>query len=333
MSRQKTNSGRLPNLLATLPSNASEAPQEIQDVTCPNGLSALPECPWPLEDVITIARNVPLRKTRRDVANTMQVSTQGLPAQVAQLMQMLCLGVALNQNVGTGKHLNLTMLAPREQGLQSLLDKANATQIHYGLGSYQQCECWVCFADAHMCAGFFNFSLVWLCLYFVVLFFLTANVWLCLHSQLFDKAIVSAAWAHRVSHSKQSMTHVTSHNNVIMELYCTLQCVFSTFCSSTMAQWNVEDLVKEIKHLEVILSMRKESRMIQTMTKTLASKMHAIPSIPPSSYVILMKALDSAKLTDEIREELAEALEEKSVQTTEGPSATSPKENGRQFER
>ena len=85
-----------------------------------------------------------------------------------------------------------------------------------------------------------------------------------------------------------------------------------------MVQWTVEDIVQEVKHLETIGTMRKESKFMETMVKCLVSKLQAIDTVPPSAYVKLMGCFSECSLPEEITEQLADALEEKSVETTEG---------------
>ena len=118
----------MPSLVLTLPANVKEAPNEILQISCPDGCEA-PQCPWPIEDVLTIAKSVPLRKPRKDVAQALQFSTSGLPEATTQLFQMLCLGMAMTQTQTPTAPVNLTMLRPRDQGLQSLLDKANTSSV------------------------------------------------------------------------------------------------------------------------------------------------------------------------------------------------------------
>lgn len=69
------------------------------------------------------------RKPRKDVAQALQFSTSGLPEATTQLFQMLCLGMAMTQTQTPTAPANLTMLRPRDQGLQSLLDKANTSSV------------------------------------------------------------------------------------------------------------------------------------------------------------------------------------------------------------
>ena len=85
-----------------------------------------------------------------------------------------------------------------------------------------------------------------------------------------------------------------------------------------MVQWTVEDIVQEVKHLETIGTMRKESKIMETMVKCLVSKLQAIDTVPPSAYVKLMGCFSECSLPEEITEQLADALEEKSVETMEG---------------
>ena len=85
-----------------------------------------------------------------------------------------------------------------------------------------------------------------------------------------------------------------------------------------MTQWSVEDIIQEVKHLEVILEMRKESKVKDAMVKCLVAKLQTIDSVPPSTYVKVMECFSSCSLPEEIKEQLADALEEKSADTMEG---------------
>ena len=128
IAKHQSTHGRMPSLVLTLPANVKEAPNEILQISCPDGCE-VPQCPWPIEDVLTIAKSVPLRKPRKDVAQALQFSTSGLPEATTQLFQMLCLGMAMTQTQTPTAPANLTMLRPRDQGLQSLLDKANTSSV------------------------------------------------------------------------------------------------------------------------------------------------------------------------------------------------------------
>ena len=123
MSRERVLTGRLPNLVASLPANVREAPQSVQDVAFADGTTP-PTCPWPIEDILRLAKTIPLRKTRKELT-AQPINTMGMHPGAVQLLQVLCMGMGaslnLHQNQSAPDPLNITMMQPKERGLKSLL--------------------------------------------------------------------------------------------------------------------------------------------------------------------------------------------------------------------
>ena len=112
--------------LKVLPANVHQAPQALRDVCFPNG--QMPVLPWAFEDILRLARDIPLRKTRKDVASPLVPSLfQGLAPECLALMQGIFLQGLVMQN--SAPEIPLRMLAPQPKAnapLRALLDRARS---------------------------------------------------------------------------------------------------------------------------------------------------------------------------------------------------------------
>lgn len=105
----------------TLPASFHEAPEALRAFCCPDG-DPPPVSPWPLEDILQIAKEVPLRK-RKDAPLAFPTCFQSLPQPCLQLVHLWM------QSMMTPRapELNLTFTKKEElKALQSLLDRARS---------------------------------------------------------------------------------------------------------------------------------------------------------------------------------------------------------------
>ena len=96
--------------------------------------------PWPLEAILSMAKEVPLRKTRKDVAASALPATmfQSLTPQCLALMQGFLMQGMAAMNPSFQQEVSLTMLRPqaRQSQLSGLLDRARSNSSEFSQPSH-----------------------------------------------------------------------------------------------------------------------------------------------------------------------------------------------------
>ena len=86
-----------------------------------------------------------------------------------------------------------------------------------------------------------------------------------------------------------------------------------------MSAWTADDLLKEINDLEDLYSLRPTGPTIPHLVTGLQSKIDGIDSLTPRLLVHLIKALDAAKLPEDMKKALQDTMEKRMVQMNSGP--------------
>ena len=124
--------------LKCLPADTTEAPKNVQEFCFPGG--QIPTMPWPLEAILSMAKEVPLRKTRKDVAASALPATmfQSLTPQCLALMQGFLMQGMAAMNPSFQQEVSLTMLRPqaRQSQLSGLLDRARSNSSEFSQPSH-----------------------------------------------------------------------------------------------------------------------------------------------------------------------------------------------------
>ena len=71
-----------------------------------------------------------------------------------------------------------------------------------------------------------------------------------------------------------------------------------------MGHWSVDDLLKEIKNLDEIYSIRKGSELVAKMATQLESKVEHAGEIQPSILLVISKGIALSSLPDDIKDKL-----------------------------
>lgn len=78
-----------------------------------------------------------------------------------------------------------------------------------------------------------------------------------------------------------------------------------------MAQWSIEDLLREMKDLDKIFQKRANSSLVEKTLKSVLAKLRATPDIGPSAFLQIMDALEALELPQNIKDNIIEVCEEK----------------------
>ena len=85
-----------------------------------------------------------------------------------------------------------------------------------------------------------------------------------------------------------------------------------------MSAWTADDLLKEINDLEDLYSLRPTGPTIPHLVTGLQSKIDGIDTLTPRLLVHLIKALDAAKLPEDMKKALQDTMEKRMVQMNSG---------------
>lgn len=135
LARNKDQHGKaLPfGFVKCLPADTKEAPLAMQELCFPDGQT--PTLPWPLEVILTTAKDIPMRKTRKDVSVSQVPSAmlQSLTPQCVALMQGFLLHGLAMHGASFQQETPLTMLRPQPKHAQlnCLLDKARSNSSEF----------------------------------------------------------------------------------------------------------------------------------------------------------------------------------------------------------
>ena len=137
LARNKEQNGKVPALgfIRVLPSDVNQVSPQVFAFCFPNGPA--PTHPWPLEDILRVAQEIPLRKTRKEIACAANSLVPAAwlpslpPAMVMAMMQYMAMqqGAALPPEVPP-----LTMLPQQPRApapLRSLLDRARSNSSDF----------------------------------------------------------------------------------------------------------------------------------------------------------------------------------------------------------